>query len=123
MTAWWAFLALGAGAELRGLLQSPWRTRNGSTLRPNLALDCVADFLAPIVEHGAVAAFEEETRLRFGAGVAEEDAASLGVQLRLGLFHEIEHAFKFLKGNLLAHFHVGNELRVARPALDRKSVV
>src|SRR5688572_4918935 len=70
-----------------------------------------------MIEHGAVAAFEEKTGLGLGAGITEQDPAAFGRELRLSLLHEVKDAVQLFKRNFLPNFDVGDELRITRPAL------
>lgn len=46
------------------------------------------DFLVPLLEDGGIATFKEEADFRLRAGVAEEDASALALQILLRLGHQ-----------------------------------
>ena len=75
----------------------------------------VANLAGPMLEHGFVAAFDQEAGFRFGAGVTQQNPPAVRLHFRFGLRHELHHAIEFFKGTFFPHAHVGDELREARP--------
>src|SRR5690348_2727063 len=72
-------------------------TRNARQLHANLPFDRVANLRAPFVEHRFVAAFEEQPRFGFGAGIAQEQSTALRFQFGFSFADQSHHAVEILK--------------------------
>src|SRR5436190_12873315 len=93
-----AGLAVAAGLALH---EDEFDVTSGQSSRPDLPLDRLADFLRPLFQRLGVAAFEQETRFRFGAGVAEQQPSALGVEFGFRLGDELRHGVQLLERLLL----------------------
>ena len=88
-------------------------------LYPNLPLDRVADFLRPGLQHLCVAALDQEPRFWFGAGIAQQHAATVHFHFRFRLLDELEDIVELLERFLFPHYDIGDELGEASPAFRK----
>src|SRR2546421_6303041 len=80
-------------------------------VRADRALNGLGDAAGLFVDLVALAAFDEQTNLRFGAGIAQEDAAFAG-ELALDFVAQFHHFEQLIDRRLRLYFQIALRLRI-----------